>query len=84
MPADKAMEELIAYLAKQLVDEPDAVQVTSVPGDPGEGPIIELRVAQNDLGKVIGRQGRTAKALRTLLSAACTKARTRATLEILD
>jgi predicted RNA-binding protein YlqC (UPF0109 family) len=84
MASEKAMEELIAYLAKQLVDEPDAVQVTTVAGDPGEGPIIELRVAQNDLGKVIGRQGRTAKALRTLLSAACTKARTRATLEILD
>jgi predicted RNA-binding protein YlqC (UPF0109 family) len=76
------MTDLISYIAKALVDRPNDVQVTEVPGE--QGTILELRVAREDLGKVIGKQGRTARALRTVLSAASTKLRKRATLEILE
>jgi hypothetical protein len=76
------MTELISFLARSLVDKPDEVQVTEVAGDGGT--ILELRVAKDDLGKVIGKQGRTARAMRTLLSAASTKLRIRTTLEILE
>ena len=68
------MKALIEFIARSLVDAPDQVQVTEV----------ELKVAKEDLGKVIGKQGRTARAMRTLLSAASTKAKKRVVLEILE
>lgn len=76
------MKELVEFIAKALVDEPDQVRVTEVEGE--KVTIIELRVAQGDLGKVIGKQGRTARSIRTLLNAAATKLRKRAVLEILE
>jgi predicted RNA-binding protein YlqC (UPF0109 family) len=76
------MKELIKYIAKSLVDSPDQVEVSEVLGE--QTSVIELRVAKEDLGKVIGKQGRTAKAMRTILSAASTKMRKRAVLEIIE
>lgn len=76
------MRELIEYIAKALVDNPGAVQVSEIQGE--QTSVIELKVAKEDLGKVIGKQGRTARAMRTILSAACTKIRKRAVLEILE
>ena len=76
------MTELIKYVAQQLVDKPDEVIVEEFDEDGTS--VIELTVAREDLGKVIGRQGRTAKAMRTLLSAASTKLHKRAVLEILE
>jgi hypothetical protein len=76
------MKELVEFIAKALVDEPDKVQVAEVEGE--RVTVIELRVAQGDLGKVIGKQGRTARSIRTLLNAAATKLRKRAVLEILE
>jgi uncharacterized protein len=76
------MKELVEFIAKTLVDHPEGVEVRSLAGS--QGTILELRVNPQDLGKVIGRQGRTAKAVRTLLSAAGTKAHKRFTLEILE
>ncbi len=76
------MKDLIVYVARTLVDNPDAVEVREVMGE--QTAVIELRVAKEDLGKVIGKQGRTARALRTILSAASTKLHKRAILEILE
>jgi predicted RNA-binding protein YlqC (UPF0109 family) len=76
------MKELIEFVARSLVDDAEAVTATSY--DRGDQTIIELEVAPNDLGKVIGRQGRTARALRTLLAAAGQKNRRRTQLDILD
>jgi predicted RNA-binding protein YlqC (UPF0109 family) len=76
------MKELIKYIAQSLVDNPDLVGVSEVLGE--QTSVIELRVAKEDLGKVIGKQGRTAKAMRTILSAASTKLRKRAVLEIIE
>ena len=77
------MRELIEFLAKSLVDNPDEVKTRSYErGD--RGTVIELEVAPDDLGKVIGRQGRTARAIRNLLSAAGHKSRRRYSLDILD
>jgi predicted RNA-binding protein YlqC (UPF0109 family) len=76
------MKELITYIAKALVDNPDAVEVSEVEGE--QTSVIELKVAKEDLGKVIGKQGRTARAMRTILSAASTKIRKRAVLEIIE
>ncbi|MBP1716475.1 MAG: hypothetical protein H6Q42_4678 [Deltaproteobacteria bacterium] len=76
------MKELIRYIAKALVDNPEAVEVTEVEGE--QTSVIELKVAKEDLGKVIGKQGRTARAMRTILSAASTKIRKRAVLEIIE
>ena len=76
------MKELLLYMAKNLVDDPDAVTVTETSDE--EGKVLELRVAEGDMGKVIGKQGRTARAMRTLLSAASTKAKKRVVLEILE
>ena len=76
------MKELIAFIAKALVDEPDQVEVRAIEGE--QTSVIELRVAKEDLGKVIGKQGRTARAMRTILGAASTKLRKRAVLEILE
>ena len=77
-----SMQELVEHLAKALVDETDAVNVTQVEGE--RTTVIELRVAQSDLGKVIGKQGRTARAIRTILNAHATKMRKRAVLEIVE
>jgi predicted RNA-binding protein YlqC (UPF0109 family) len=77
-----AMRELVESIAKALVDHPDEVQVNSVEGE--QVTVLELRVHPEDLGKVIGRQGRTAKSIRTLLGAAGMKLRKRFTLEILE
>ena len=76
------LKELITYIAKALVDHPELVQVHEVEGE--KTTVIELRVAPDDLGKVIGRQGRTARAMRTILNASATKLRKRAVLEILE
>lgn len=74
--------DLIEYIAKSLVDDPDAVSVTVVEGDTST--ILELRVAADDIGKVIGKHGRIAKAMRTILSASAQAEQKRVTLEILD
>ncbi|HEV8141248.1 MAG TPA: KH domain-containing protein [Methylomirabilota bacterium] len=76
------MRDLVEYLAKALVDEMDAVDVREVEGEHAR--VIELRVAQGDLGKVIGKQGRTARSIRTILNAHATKIRKRAVLEIIE
>jgi predicted RNA-binding protein YlqC (UPF0109 family) len=76
------MKELIEYIAKALVDNPDEVVVSEVEGEITS--VLELKVAKTDLGKVIGKQGRTARAMRTILSAASTKMKKRAVLEILE
>ncbi|MCX5845364.1 MAG: KH domain-containing protein [Deltaproteobacteria bacterium] len=76
------MKDLIKYIAQSLVDNPDMVAVSEVLGE--QTSVIELRVAKEDLGKVIGKQGRTAKAMRTILSAASTKLRKRSVLEIIE
>lgn len=76
------LKELVEYLAKSLVDKPDEVQVTEVGGE--QTIVYELRVAKEDLGKVIGKQGRTARAMRTILGAASTKLKKRSVLEILE
>ena len=74
--------ELVAYVAKALVDEPDEVEVNMIEGE--SSTILELKVAAGDIGKVIGKHGRIAKAIRTILSAASTGTGKRAVLEILD
>ena len=76
------MEELVRYIASTLVDHPEQVQVKTV--DNPESTIIELSVGPDDMGKVIGKQGRTARALRTLLGAASSKAHRRVMLEIVE
>ncbi|HDR14165.1 MAG TPA: KH domain-containing protein [Desulfobacteraceae bacterium] len=76
------MKELITYIAKALVDKPESVVVTEIEGE--QTSVIELKVAKEDLGKVIGKQGRTARAMRTILSAASTKINKRSVLEILE
>jgi predicted RNA-binding protein YlqC (UPF0109 family) len=76
------MKELVEYIAKALVDSPDEVQVSEVVGD--QTSVLELKVAKEDLGKVIGKQGRSARAMRTILSAASTKLKTRTVLEIIE
>lgn len=76
------MKELIVYMAKALVDKPEDVAVVEVEGE--KTTVFELRVSQSDLGKVIGKQGRTARAMRTILNAAGTKLGKRCVLEILE
>jgi predicted RNA-binding protein YlqC (UPF0109 family) len=76
------LKELIEFIAKALVDDPDAVEVEAVEGD--KTVILELTVGDGDLGKVIGKDGRTARALRTLLAASSAKHEKRAVLEILE
>jgi hypothetical protein len=76
------MKELIKYIAQALVDNPDAVSVEEVEGN--QTSVLELKVAKEDLGKVIGKQGRTARAMRTILSAASAKVKKRTVLEILE
>jgi len=76
------MKDLVAFIAASLVDDPAAVQVAETEGDGVV--VLELRVAKEDLGKVIGKQGRTARAIRSLLSAAAGKDNRKARLEIMD
>jgi uncharacterized protein len=76
------MKELVEAIAKALVDHPDHVEVNAVEGE--QVTVLELRVDPTDLGKVIGRQGRTAKSIRTILGAAGMKLKKRLTLEILE
>jgi len=75
-------KDLVEYIAKSLVDDPSGVEVNMIEGE--KSTILELKVAENDIGKVIGKQGRIAKAVRTILSAAATKSGKRVVLEILD
>jgi len=77
------MRALVEQMAKALVDEPDQVAVNVVEKE-GDNAVLELRVAPNDLGKVIGKQGRTARSMRTILGAAGMKLQKRFTLEILE
>ena len=76
------MRALVEQIAKALVDEPEQVAVRSIDGD--QVTVLELRVSPNDLGKVIGKQGRTARSIRTILGAAGMKLKKRYTLEILE
>jgi len=76
------MKELLELIAKSLVDEPEAVAVTKIDGE--QTTVLELRVAPDDLGKVIGKQGRTARAIRTILGASGMKLKKRFVLEILE
>ena len=76
------MKELIEYIAKLLVDNPEEVSATEIEGE--QTSVIELKVAKEDLGKIIGKQGRTAMAIRTILGAASTKMKKRSVLEILE
>lgn len=76
------LTELVAFIAKSLVDHPDQVEVREVAGE--QTAVLELKVAQEDLGKIIGKQGKTAKAIRTILSASAAKMKRRAVLEILE
>jgi predicted RNA-binding protein YlqC (UPF0109 family) len=75
-------KDLVEYIVKSLVDVPDEVSINVVEGE--KSTILELRVASGDVGKVIGKQGRIAKAIRTILSASATRSGKRSVLEILD
>jgi len=84
-PGGKKLSELakmIEYMAKMLVDLPDQVEVNEIAGE--NTTVIELKVAKEDLGKIIGKQGRTARAVRTVLNGASTKLRKRTVLEIIE
>lgn len=76
------MKDLIEYIAKALVDNPDQVSVNEVDGS--QTSVLELKVAKEDLGKIIGKQGRTARAMRTILSASSAKLQKRTVLEIVE
>lgn len=76
------MRELVELVAKKLVEHPEDVQVRVIEGE--EGHVFELRVNEEDMGRVIGKSGKTAKAMRSLLSCAASKANVRATLQIIE
>ncbi len=76
------LKELIEYVSKALVDMPEEVEVNEIEGE--QTTVVELKVDKSDLGKVIGKQGRTARALRTILNAASTKLKKRSVLEIIE
>ena len=76
------LAKMIEYMAKMLVDLPDQVEVNEIAGE--NTTVIELKVAKEDLGKIIGKQGRTARAVRTVLNGASTKLRKRTVLEIIE
>jgi predicted RNA-binding protein YlqC (UPF0109 family) len=76
------MKDLIRYIAQALVDYPDQVEVSEVEGE--QTSVLELKVAKEDLGKIIGKQGRTARSIRTILSAASAKIKKRTVLEIIE
>ena len=76
------MKELLLYMAKNLVDDPEAVTVTDI--DDENGKVLELRVAEGDMGKVIGRQGRIAKEIRTIIKTVAQRTGEKVTVEIVD
>ena len=76
------MKELLLYMAKNLVDDPEAVSVTEVEGE--DGKVLELRVAPGDMGKVIGRQGRIAKEIRTIVKTVAQRTGEKITVDIID
>ena len=76
------MKELLLYMAKNLVDNPDAVTVNEIPGE--DGTVLELHVAEGDMGKVIGRQGRIAKEIRTIVNTVAQRTGEKVTVEIVD
>uniref|UniRef100_A0A832GP33 RNA-binding protein KhpA n=1 Tax=Caldimicrobium thiodismutans TaxID=1653476 RepID=A0A832GP33_9BACT len=76
------LKDLVEQIAKVLVDKPEAVQINEIEGE--QTSVIELRVAKEDLGKIIGKEGRTAKAIRTILGAAGSKIKKRVVLEIIE
>lgn len=77
-----SLKDLVDFMARSLVDQPDRVSVNEVTGE--QTTVVELSVAKEDLGKVIGKQGRTAKSMRTILNAASTKLNKRSVLEIME
>lgn len=77
-----SLRDLVEFMAKSLVDNPDQVEVNEVVGE--QTTVVELKVAKEDLGKVIGKQGRTARSMRTILNAASTKLHKRSVLEIVE
>ncbi len=77
-----SLKDLVSFMAQTLVDHPNDVEVTEMVGE--QTTVFELKVAKEDLGKIIGKQGRTARALRTILNAASTKLRKRSVLEIIE
>lgn len=77
-----SLKDLVDFMARSLVDAPEKVQVNEVAGE--QTTVVELTVAKEDLGKVIGKQGRTAKSMRTILNAASTKLNKRSVLEIME
>jgi predicted RNA-binding protein YlqC (UPF0109 family) len=79
---EATMKDLVTFIAKALVDNPDDVSVNEIEGE--QTSVIELRVAKDDLGKIIGKHGRTAQSIRTILSAASAKHKKRAVLEIIE
>lgn len=82
MSGDETIKQLLEVMAKALVDKPEEVVVTEVEGE--QTTVIELKVAKEDLGKVIGKEGRTARSLRTIIGAVSTKLRRRTVLEIIE
>ena len=76
------LKDLVEYMAKSLVDKPEEVEVNEVAGE--QTTVVELKVSKDDLGKVIGKQGRTARSMRTILNAASTKLNKRSVLEIVE
>jgi predicted RNA-binding protein YlqC (UPF0109 family) len=76
------MKDLVTYLARALVNNPDEVEVSEIQGETAA--ILELRVAKEDLGRIIGKQGRTAKSIRTLLNAAASRTNRKVVLEIIE
>ena len=80
--SDTGLKELVEFMAKSLGDSPDEVEVDEIAGE--QTTVVELKVAKSDLGKVIGKQGRTAKSMRTILNAASTKLQKRSVLEIVE
>jgi uncharacterized protein len=80
--ASEELRELVEYVSKALVDYPDQVHVKHIEGE--QTTVLELKVAKDDLGKVIGKQGRTARAIRTILNGASTKLKKRTVLEIIE
>ncbi len=77
-----SLKDLVEFMAKSLVDKPDEVEVNEIVGE--QTTVVELKVAKDDLGKVIGKQGRTARSMRTILNAASTKLHKRSVLEIVE
>ncbi|MAF91540.1 MAG: KH domain-containing protein [Bdellovibrionota bacterium] len=77
-----SLKDLVEFMAKSLVDNPDDVEVSEIAGE--QTTVVELKVSKDDLGKVIGKQGRTARSMRTILNAASTKLNKRSVLEIVE